>query len=455
MKRFVFLAVLLAVAAIVFTACSGTSNSSSSKGGSGNSQAQVFVTGEDAPIPSVVSFYITINSITLNNGSNTVTVLSQPTTVDFGRLMGLRSLLGFNTVQPGNYTSATFSLANPVIYYVNLTPAPPSLGSMNGTLTNSTVTVSFPTGKPLTVGSNGLAGLHMDFDLRQSLAVNGTGQITGSVNPTIDVQAVSASDELGEITEFTGTVVSTGSSSFTMQGPYGFQEVIDTNSQTQFNGSYTIGSIPANAIASVEGTVQADGSILASDVEIITTDKAFISGRILAVNPGPVVTMFVGEELPNMSPAIPVDTVYTVNLNPVTQYDICFMDNWLTGFFFNQSSLVVGQRIFVGGTYQSGTFTPDMVSLRRQGVLGSLVSGSVNVVTGNQGNFQMQNDLLMSYAAGGPFNVYTGPLTVFENINGLSGLQSAGATNLVARGLVFDNGAGKPIVVAHRVRVLP
>jgi hypothetical protein len=289
--------------------------------------------------------------------------------------------------------------------------------------------------------------------------VDGNGQITGSVNPTIEVTAVSASDELGQITEFTGSVLSlnTSANTFTMQGPYGFQEVIDTNSQTLFNGTYALASLPSSAIVSVAGTFQADGSILASYVEVITTDKAFISGRILAVNPGPVVTMFVGEELPNMSPTIPVDSVYTVNLNPVapTQYDICFIDTWVTGFFFNQSSLVVGQRIFVGGSFQNGTFTPDLVSLRRQGVLGSLVLNSVNITSGNQGSFQMQNDLLMSYAAGGPFNVYTGNLTAFENVNGLSGLQSAGAANLVTRGLVFDNGAGKPVVAAGRVRVLP
>jgi hypothetical protein len=68
----------------------------------------------------------------------------------------------------------------------------------------------------------------------------------------------------------------------------------------------------------------------------------------------------------------------------------------------------------------------------------------------------MQNDALMSYAAGGPFTVYTGDKTVFENINGLAGLQQAGTPNLIARGLVFKNpNDGKPIVVAGRVRVLP
>jgi hypothetical protein len=168
--------------------------------------------------------------------------------------------------------------------------------------------------------------------------------------------------------------------------------------------------------------------------------------------------MWVGEEL-GTSGVIPVDTVATVDLSAVTNYDICFFDNWLTQQVFSNSSLVVGQRIFIGGTVSGGVFTPDMVSLRRQGVFGSLVSGSVTVTgsTGsNQGYFQMQNDALMSYSAGGPFTVYTGDGTIFENINGLSGLASAGTPNLVARGLVFKSSVtGKPIVVASRVRVLP
>ena len=63
-----------------------------------------------------------------------------------------------------------------------------------------------------------------------------------------------------------------------MQGPYGFQEAIDVNSSTQYNGSNSLSSLMANGLYAVEGTVQADGSILANSVELITTDKAFISG---------------------------------------------------------------------------------------------------------------------------------------------------------------------------------
>jgi hypothetical protein len=383
--------------------------------------------------------------------------------------MGLRTLLGFNTIAPGTYTSVTFTFENanptPSISYVDMTTNPPSVKTLPGSFSQTTVTVPFPAAAPLIVSGNGLAGLHIDFDVEDSL-VTSAGQITGVINPVINVGAVSASDEVGEITDFTGNVVSVSqsSNSFQMQGPYGMPRTIDVDSNTRYKAGNSLGTLTANAIVSVIGTMQADGSILAKYVELITTDDAFISGRILAVNPtsGPVtsVTMWVGEEV-GTSGVIPVDTVQTVDLSgvPTSSYDICFFDNWFTQQVFSNSSLIVGQRIFIGGTVTGGVFTPDIVSLRRQGVFGALVSGIVNITGGmgsNQGSFQMQNDALMSYSAGGPFTVYTGDGTLFENINGLSGLASAGTPNLVARGLVFkDSLTGKPIVVAGRVRVLP
>jgi Domain of unknown function (DUF4382) len=463
MKRFATLLVLLAPFLLLMACGGGATN-----GQTNNQAGAVFVVGEDAPVSSVVAFNVTINSITLNNSSTSVQVLSTPTAVDFGRLMGLRSLLAFNTVAAGTYNSATFVFENsspaPVIDYVDLNASPISVQPLAGSFSQATVTVPFPSGKPLVVGNNGLAGLHIDFNLRDSLAVNGSGDMTGAINPVIGVQAVSASEDLGEITEFTGNVVSvdTGANSFVMQGPYGFSKTIDVNSSTLYNGSNSLSTLVVNGIVSVIGRMQADGSILASGVELISTDQAFISGRVLAVNPasGPVqtVTMWIGEEL-GTSGVIPVDTVQTIDLSQVSIYDVCFFDNLLTQQVFNDSSLVVGQRIFLGGSVGGGVFTPEMVSLRRQGVVGALVANSVTITGGtgsNQGYFQMQNDALMSYSAGGPFTVFTGDGTFFVNINGLAGLQQAGTPNLISRGLVFKNPAdGKPVVVAGRVRVLP
>lgn len=157
MKKFFALALLCALS-LMGLGCGSNSGSQNS-----SSQANVFMTGEDAPLASVVGFNVTLNSVTLNGqDGTTATVISTPTTVDFARLLGLRSPLAFNSVVPDTYVSATFVLANPVVDYVTLVQAP-AVSTLNGTFPNNqnlyTVTVNFPTA--MVVGANGLAGLKM------------------------------------------------------------------------------------------------------------------------------------------------------------------------------------------------------------------------------------------------------------------------------------------------------
>ena len=130
---------------------------------------------------SVLSLNLTINSITLTGASNSPQLVSSPITVDFARLVGLRAPLAFNAVPPDTYTKATFVLSSPVINFLSVVN-PPQVSTMNGTFTNPTstnpqttsVAVTFPA--PMVVGANGLAGMHTEFDIRQSLAVDGAGQ---------------------------------------------------------------------------------------------------------------------------------------------------------------------------------------------------------------------------------------------------------------------------------------
>jgi hypothetical protein len=456
MQKFLGIALALTLA-MLGVGCSSSSNSPSP-----TSQAQtasVFVTGEDAPLTSVVGFNVTINSITLTGGS-APQVLSTATTVDFARLLGLRSPLAFNSVPAGTYTGATFSLSSPVISYVDMSTSPPSLSTMNGTFnsaggpTTTTVTVSFPSS--MVVNSNGLAGLRMDFDIRQSVAVDGSGNITGVVNPTIYASAVQASDSNAQITDLTGGLASVNASgnSFVIQGPYGHQLTIDINSSTQFNSGWTINNLATPAFVGVQGSFQADGSLLATYVEVITTSQAFISGRVLAINPtsGPVqqITMWVGETSADL--VNDVDTIQTIDVSAIdtTDYDICFFNNLFTNALFNPSHVLVGQRIFIGGSYSNSVFTPQMVSLRLQGVYGTM-TGTASIVSGNIGNFELQNNALIGYSlGGGPLTVWTGNATLFIDTTGLSALTNGEL--LVAGGLLFyDQLTAGPIMAAGLV----
>src|SRR6516225_3648786 len=120
--RGVFLAIL---AAIGLSSCSG---SPSTNGDPGNSeQATVFTVGTDAPLPSVISCQILVSGVTLYNGATNVPVLTTPQVVDFAQLSGLHQLLDLNAVPTGTYTSATVTLANPVIGFIDTTQNPPAI----------------------------------------------------------------------------------------------------------------------------------------------------------------------------------------------------------------------------------------------------------------------------------------------------------------------------------------
>jgi hypothetical protein len=448
MKRPLLFALVLAIAATI-----GCGSSNSSKLSQDNS-GSVFVTGEDAPLSSVVSFQLTLNSVTLNGQNNTPTVVSN-TTVDFARLIGLRSPLAFNSVPADTYNSATITVSSPVISYVDMTQNPPALNTINGTLPQNQstymVTVNLPS--PMVVGANGLAGLKMDMDIHQTVAVDGNGNVSGAVNPVFYVKATKASDPDAQITDLMGGLVSVSGNSFVLQGPYGRQLTIDVNGSTQFNSGWNINNMATPEFVAVQGSFQADGSLMATGVEVITTAQSFLSGRVLQVvnnssGQAQQVTMWVGETGADL--VSDVDTIQTIDISAVSTYDICFLSGPLTNAVFNNTAVEVGQRIFIGGSYSNSVFTPEMISLRLQGVYGTFVPGSVTVTNGNAGSFELTNNGLVGYSVGGPVTVNTFNGTVFFDLTGLNQLQTTStAVPLVTRGLLLkDPVSGNPEIYA-------
>ena len=171
------------------TACLAgcSSGSGSAPSSSGSTQAQtgsVYVLGTDAPLPSVVSFAVNLQSITLSNGSATpVSILNGAQTVDFARFNGLSTLLDFNSIPAGTYTTATITLGSATLGYLNTqSGAAPTVASMPATLTQSVVTINLAS--PFVVNSGDMDALRFDFDLQQSIQVDANGQITGQVTPT-------------------------------------------------------------------------------------------------------------------------------------------------------------------------------------------------------------------------------------------------------------------------------
>ena len=78
-------------------------------------------------------------------------------------------------------------------------------------LTTSSVTVNLT--NPLTVSADAVIGLAFDFDLKDSVKVDGTGQITGAVTPTVSIKAVTPADADAYVDDFVAGVTTTATNS--------------------------------------------------------------------------------------------------------------------------------------------------------------------------------------------------------------------------------------------------
>src|SRR5271156_5932884 len=141
----VFLTIVVTACVVGCSAGSGNNSSGSSNSGTTSQQTgSVYVLGTDAPLPSVVSFAVSLQSITLSNGSATpVFLLNGAQTVDFARFNGLSTLLDFNSIPAGTYTTATITLGQATLGYLNTqSGTPPAVASMPATLTQPVVTIN-------------------------------------------------------------------------------------------------------------------------------------------------------------------------------------------------------------------------------------------------------------------------------------------------------------------------
>ncbi|MGB2653107.1 MAG: DUF4382 domain-containing protein, partial [Candidatus Acidiferrum sp.] len=432
----------------------------------------VFLSGSDAPLPSVVSFKVVISGISVSeDGGPLQTITTGQQTVDFAKLNGLHTLLDFNMIPAGTYDTVTVALASPEIDYLNVTnpqtnpPTRPTISSLTptttppATLSTSTVTISLSS--PLVVNAGDVIGLGLDFDIRKSLAVDMNGQITGVINPMLSVNAITPSDADAYIDEFVAgvTTINASGNSFTIQGPHGRAFTVDVNDQTEWEGSETINDLTTSSIVCISGTLdRTAGTFDADTVAILSQDKFYAGGLITYVDP-PVNTaqdfdLYVREVLP-ANTGFNSGQISTIDLTGNEKYFVYWMHNvfvnprW-SNIFFNSALLVPGQRVTIGGPFTNGAVTVKRVVLRHEGHTGTLVAGSVNV---GASTFQFNSNGLAGVLFNGPVTVYVTPFTRF--LGGLTSLQdlTSNPTNtLRVVGVVLkDPISSQPVFVARSV----
>jgi Domain of unknown function (DUF4382)/Domain of unknown function (DUF5666) len=452
-----------AVAATVVAAwgCGGGSSSPTPVSESGS----VFVTGTDAPLPSVLSFQVDITGLAVADGGNApVSVLNGTQTVDFARLNGLHTLLDLNTIPAGTYNTVNVTLANPQIAYLNVTtpqatpPTRPTIATLNATtspaaaLTQSSVTISLAS--PLTVSAGDIIGLSFDFDLHNSIQVDSNGQITGAVHPTLHLKAVTPGDADAYIDDFVGGVTSVGTASFMVQGPHGHPLTVNVNEQTEWEGSETLSNLTTSSIVEFSGTLdRTSGAILADTVAIVSQDKFFAGGLITFVDPATNTAndfdLYVRSVLPTGTGFTP-GQISTIDLTGNENYFIYWWHNRFTNFLFNSSLLVPGQHVSIGGPTSNGTVTVKRVVLRHEGHSGTWVVGSTDT---GANTFQFNSNGVAGVLFNGPVTVYCTPFTKFRGgLTGLGSLTGTAAIEVRVVGLVLkDPISGQAVFVARSV----
>lgn len=438
----------------------GSNNTSSNSNSNSSPQAangSIAIYGQDAPLASVITFQLTLMSMTASDGVNTTTLISEPQMVDFARLTGLRTLLNLNSAPTGSYTSVTLMLASPVIGYINTTTNPPSVTMEDGTLTTSSVTVLM--NPPLVISSGDLNGLRVDFDMRESLQVDLNGQITGTVVPTLDLKQVNPANAEAEIDDFRGGVVSVNAAnqSFVMQLANGNQLTVQESATTVTDSGDSLANFTTNTIVAVSGLLDRTTMNLDADEVCVLSQDHFIADGLITNVSTPTASdtdigMFVREALPS-NPAFTPDTIDPFDLPSGANYLIYRLNLPITQLLFNSGNLITGQNITLGGPVNNSALTVKRVVLHRQGVSGPWIPGTTMVQNGNAGSFQITEQgvvgVLLNNA---PLTILTSNNTEFDGLSGLSALTGSQGIPLVVAGLLLqDPATGGPVLVAYRV----
>lgn len=438
--------------------CGNSSNSTTSTTTSSTQTGSAFVIGTDAPIASVVSFNVQIQSIdAVDASNNSASLVSGTPTVDFARFNGLQTLLDLNSVPADTYTSVVITLGPATIGYLQTQAgAAPSIQTKNASLSQTTITI--PLSSPLVVTTGEPVGLRLDFDLHKSIQVDANGNVTGTVTPTFNLKAVTPTDPGAFIDEFDGAVLSVDAQgqSFQIQGPHGRQFTVNVNGQTEFDGGGSLGDLTTNSIVQISGNIdRADSTINADEVAILSQDGFYAGGQITYVQPssGPATNfdLYVRGLLPTTT-GLTLGQIAQVNLTGNENYFIYWMRNPLTQYLFNSSVLVPGQHVAIGGP-ASGAANPQAVTvkrvvLRHWGYNGTVVANSVDTAAGS---FQMNVTGFAGQLVPGVVTVYTGGVTQFRN--GLTGIDDLGAsTNVRVVGLLIkDQSSRQLVLLAHYV----
>ncbi len=452
-KSFLAGTLLTITLVLLWTSCGGGSNST---GGSftpppsGSTAAVVNIT--DSPSDRVVSFEVTINSLTLiSSDGSSVVVFNTPRRLEVTHASGSAEPLGVTVFPQGTFTSAKVVVTSPDVTFID-----DSGHAVEKNNAGSTSTITVPFSPALVVGSTPVV-LTVDFNAAGSISIN-LANNSVTVNPTADVRhddVPGSGGEAGEDVEdgqfehIVGQVSGVSGSNFTVNSN-GTSITFATDSSTSFEEGATFASITVNAMVRVEAVTQQNGTPLAKEVEVLNAVANETEGIVTSTNGSPVTSFSLvvqdgsGAGMNdammggNLSVAVDGQTRFRID-----QGDIDFSGLSLPD--FNAASLSKGQRVEADADAapSNGAVLAESVKLQQQALTGTISNASSSQFT-------------LTVADDSAFKLLTGSnsLAVFtqRNTQLKNGATITNSANVKVRGLVFfDTNSNSFTLVAGRI----
>ena len=398
----------------------------------------------DAPSDQLLTFSLTLNSIVLTDtAGKTASILPTPTTIEACHLNGVEEALVTASIPQDTYASAAITYSSPEITYIDAVGQKVQVSPALSTTSYSTTFAA-----PITISSTS-SSLLVDLLVDKSVTISGSAVTVAPVFNITNIVPTSSSgsdghhQDGGDTHQF-GAVVSMTASSLTIQPPSGAAVTLTANSATVFQGGSSLASLAAGNLVEVDFTVQPDGSLLATRVQLEDSAEGthhadLLTGPVTLINKGTGFQITLSQCLGSDLSSSTVGNSYTITISSSTIFAPTPQFQNLTGLPFTPSftaaNLTGGQRVAVAASSISGTnVTASTVYLIPQ-----TLDGTVTAIT-TSGNFTVYTFTL---ATGSAFTSLSGASSVVVYTTSITMNQTATpiAVGSVVRfnGLVFND----------------
>ncbi len=447
------LAALIALASGCGGGGSGIASNPTPTPAAGANSAQVRF--GDAPADSVISFEVSVSSLSLTpagGGAPVSVTVPANNRIELTHASGKFEPFIAGNLPQGTFSAANLTLANSELTFLTSTGTPVHV---NGPASAS---ITVPLSPNLTIGSSPLV-LNIDVNVGASIStaagvVNGIAFTPSSFNITAKAPGVAANqqDDDGEIEDVQGTVTAVNGSSFTFKvGQTGSLMTFNTDGTTEFKDGVTSVAGLLNQVVTVEGFTRADGSLFAKEVEgLENANGGEVEGLITSIS-GTTLTVNAQDGIGNGFDDTKIGASFSVNIAGLnaSKFRVKAGNGFGGGlpsapFPFDATTIHQGQRIEVDTDVAvppaNGSINPDKINLQQQGVSGVVANAAANTF-----DINLATDSALRTISGQTV------VHVTKTASTDSRVAVANGGTVQVRGLLFWNGTSWQMI-ARRIR---